>query len=397
MKIASVLLLFLSLPPQTIAAQELAIINATVYPSPDAQPLSGTTILIHQGKIAAVGKRLSVPQGTPTLPCQNCVVFAGFWNCHVHFTELKWLDAAQQPAARLSQQLQTMLSGFTTVVDAASDPANTVALRRRIQTGEVLGPHIYTAGAGLYPPHAIPYYLNDLPPGVLAHLPNPDTPDEAAAVVRGNIAQGADIVKLFTGSIVSRGDVVPMPLAIAQAAVAAGHEKGQLVFAHPSNLEGVRVAMESGVDVLAHAPNFVAGVDDALLKQLIARHMAMVPTLKLFSDEPQIPRIREIVTQFHALGGQLLFGTDTGYLTDYSLTEEYHQLQLAGLTFRDVLTMLTTAPAERFKVSQHAGRIAPGYDGDLTILSANPAAGDMTLFADVKYAIRAGKVITGAP
>jgi hypothetical protein len=60
--------------------------------------------------------------------------------------------------------------------------------------------------------------------------------------------------------------------------------------------------MESGVDVLAHAPSKVDGVDDALLKAMTERHMAMIPTLKLFSGSNHIERIREIVVRFHALG-----------------------------------------------------------------------------------------------
>jgi len=198
---------------------------------------------------------------------------------------------------------------------------------------------------------------------------------EGCGVVQWNIAAGSDIVKLFVGSYVAPGHVVAMPVPIARAAVEEGHRHGQLVFAHPSNLEGVRVAMESGVDVLAHAPDTVDGVDDALLKELVAHHMAMVPTLKLFSDDSDIVRIREIVARFHQLGGQLLFGTDTGYLTDYSMTEEYRQLALAGLTYRDVLAMLTTAPALRFRVGEHVGRVVPGMDGDLTVLSVDPALG----------------------
>lgn len=371
--------------------------GAKVYASPDAQPVSDATVLIHAGKIAAVGKHVRVPHGTTVLPCDGCVVFAGFWNNHVHFSERKWMDAEHLPAAQLTRQMQEMLthSGFTTVVDTSSDPGNTVPLRRRVESGEVLGPHIYTAGAGLYPPHAIPFYLKDLPPEILAVLPQPDTPEKAVGSVQWNIAAGSDIVKLFTGSYVAPGHVVAMPVPIARAAVEEGHRHGQLVFAHPSNLEGTRVAMESGVDVLAHAPDTVDGVDDALLKELVAHHMAMVPTLKLFSDDSDIARIREIVARFHQLGGQLLFGTDTGYLTDYSMTEEYWQLSLAGLGYRDVLTMLTTAPASRFRVGEHKGRIATGMDGDLTVLSVDPALGDLMAFTRVRYAIRGGKVLYG--
>jgi RNase P/RNase MRP subunit p30 len=46
-----------------------------------------------------------------------------------------------------------------------------------------------------------------------------------------------------------------MPLDIAKAAVERTHLNGHLVFAHPSNLAGTQVAIQSGVDVLAHAPD----------------------------------------------------------------------------------------------------------------------------------------------
>jgi imidazolonepropionase-like amidohydrolase len=297
MRNAPLLLLFLSTLFCGAQAQELAITGAKVYPSPDAQPISDSTILIHAGKISSVGPHIAVPGGTQVLPCHGCVVFAGFWNCHVHFTEAKWLNASAQPAKQLNKQLQQMLthSGFTTVVDTSSDPGNTIPLRRRIESGEVEGPYIYTAGFGLYPPHAIPFYLKSLDPEMLVRLPEPNSPAEAVAVVQSNIAAGSDIVKLLTGSYVDQNHVVPMPISIAKAAVEAGHQHGQLVFAHPSNLEGVRIAIESGVDVLAHAPGTVDGVDDALPQQMVTQHMAMIPTLKLFSGDSGIARIREIV------------------------------------------------------------------------------------------------------
>ena len=250
-------------------------------------------------------------------------------------------------------------SGFSSVVDLGSYIVTTSALRRRIASGEVLGPRIFTAGSGIYPPAGVPYYLSNLPPEVRASLPQPSTPAEAAALVQQNIVAGADVLKLFTGSYVARGHVQPMPLDVARTAVAVAHANHELAFAHPSNLEGVRIAMDSGVDVLAHAPDTVDGVDDALLSKLVAHRMSMIPTLKLFSGEDSIARIRAIVLKFHQLGGPLVFGTDTGFLTDYDLTEEYRQLQLARLSFKDVLEMLTTAPAKCFGLKDE-GRLALG-------------------------------------
>ncbi len=377
-------------------AADLAITGAKVFPSPEAAPLTNATVVIHDGMIAAVGATVAVPPGATRLPCSGCFVFAGFWNSHVHFTEPKWAAAATAPAPVLTRNLQEMLthSGFTTVVDLGSDIRDTSALRRRIDSGQVLGPRIFTAGLPLYPPHGIPYYLKDLPPQLYASLPQPATAREAAVDVQKNIAAGANVLKLFTGSYLAPDPnrIKPMPLGIARAAVSVAHAHHQLAFAHPSNLEGVRIAMESGVDVLAHAPDTVEGVDDLIISKLVAHHMSMIPTLKLFSGDSSIPRIREIVLKFHQLGGPLIFGTDTGFLTDYDLTEEYRQLALAGLSWKEVLAMLTTAPVKLFGLKDE-GRVARGQRGDLTILSADPSKQGLTAFTKVRYTLRAGEVI----
>lgn len=365
-----------------------------MFPSPDDVPLANVTILIHDGKIAAVGPSVTVPAGATKLACADCFVFAGFWNSHVHFTEPKWATAATDSAPVLTRELQEMLthSGFTTVIDLASDMRSTSALRRRIEAGDVLGPRIFTAGAALYPPNGIPYYLSDLPPQIRALLPQPSSAAEATAIVEKNIAAGADVLKLFTGSYVSPGHVKPMPVDVARAAVAVAHAKHQIAFAHPSNLEGVRVALESGVDVLAHAPDTVEGIDDALLTELVAHQMSLIPTLQLFADESSILSIRSIVAKFHHLGGSLMFGTDTGFLTDYDLTEEYRELALANLSFKDVLAMLTTTPVARLGLKDE-GRIAPGSPADLTVLSADPSSENLSAFTQVRYTIRGGRVI----
>lgn len=103
--------------------------------------------------------------------------------------------------------------------------------------------------------------------------------------------------------------------------------------------------------------------------------------------------IDAIVGKFRQLGGQLMFGTDTGFLHDYDVSEEYKQLYLAGLSYRDVLAMLTTEPAQRFRVADSEGKIAPGMNADLTILSSDPASGDSGAFTRVRYTIRSGRVI----
>jgi imidazolonepropionase-like amidohydrolase len=376
-------------------AQDLAITRATVYSAPDSPARKDVTVVIRHGVIEGVGKHLRIPKDIETISCQGCVVLAGFWNAHVHFMEPKWNDAANQPADKLARQMSEMLthSGFTTVVDTASDGENTIALRRRVESGEVLGPRIFTAGIPIFPAHALPYYLADLPPDLKAKLGQPETAADAAAIVDKNRAAGYDIVKLFTGSIVSPGHITPMQVEIARAAADEAHRHGQLVFSHSSNLEGTKVAIEAGVDVLAHTPEVTSGIDEAMLRRLIAQHMTIIPTLKLFSRDDDIANIRLLDYRFHQLGGRLVYGTDTGFLTDYDQSEEFRQLMQAGFGFREVLAMLTTAPAELFHLSQREGKVMPGMRSDLTILSEDPVSGHPEAFTKVKYTIRGGKVI----
>lgn len=392
---ASLLALFLLGLDAMGRAQDLAITGATVYSAPDAAARSGVTVLIRHGVIAGIGKHSQVPKGVETISCQGCVVLAGFWNAHVHFMEPKWNDAANQPAEKLTRQMIEMVthSGFATVVDTGSDGENTVALRRRVESGEVLGPRILTAGIPLFPAHALPYYLAELPAELKAKMAQPETAADAAKVVDTNRAAGYDIVKLFTGSIVGPDHIIPMQVAIARAAVTEAHSHGQLVFSHTTNLEGTKVAIDAGVDVLAHTPEITSGIDEAMLRRMIAQHMTIIPTLKLFSLDDNIADIRGLAYRYHQLGGRLVYGTDTGFLLDYDQSEEFRQLMQAGFGFRDVLAMLTTAPAELFHLSQREGKVLPGMRGDLTILSEDPASGHPEAFTKVKYTIRGGKVI----
>jgi imidazolonepropionase-like amidohydrolase len=377
----------------------LAIRDVRIYIAPDSDPIAHATVLARTGIIVAAGQNVEIPQDTNIVECPNCTVTAGFWNSHIHFTEAKWANSAFKSADTLNAQLADMLTsrGFTTVVDLSSDPRQTISLRRRIETGDLKGPFIYTAGQGIFPPHGIPYYLADLPWIDRQLMPQPETAEAAAKIEERNIRIGADVLKLFTGSIVTRHTVLPMPLDIAKAAVEVAHQHGQLAFAHPTNLEGTTVALDSGVDVLAHAPSSPAGIDTKFLQSIVDRHRAMIPTLKMFAttvttDPGYLDPIYAVVRQFHALGGDFLFGTDVGYMTDYSTDGEFKALAESGLNYRDMLRMLTVAPATRFGVQEHKGTITPGKMADLVVLDGDPAT-DIGAFSRVHYTIRSGRLI----
>ena len=375
----------------------LVIVGARVFADPAAIPIDDAVIVVTGSRIAAVGPRKAVvvPVGATQIDGTGLVVTAGFQNSHVHFTDdARWGDAASRPAAALEASLREMVTryGFTTIVDLASFPDNTKALSRRVDSGEIAGPRILTAGAPLYPPDGVPYYVRDtLPPAVVATLPQPASPAAAAQLVRAQLEGGANAVKLFTGAWVARGRVLPMPADIAAAATAVAREFGRPVFAHPSNLAGLEVALGAGVNVLAHAVEDTRGMTDAHYARMVTQQMAMVPTLHLFDGRWQWD-VGDEVRTFARQGGEILFGTDVGYLPDFDHAIEYERMAGAGLSWREILTSLTTAPAARFGEAERRGRVAVGLEADLTLLGSDPASSSRA-FADVRYAIRAGRVI----
>jgi len=383
------------------SSRDFAFTGVRIYAAPDAKPLANGVVVVENGKIVSVGDagKTRVPEDVKTIDCSGKTLVAGLWNSHVHFMEPKWNDAANLPADRLTSQMQEMLTsyGFTSVVDTGSILQNTLALRRRIGRGEVAGPRILTAGQIIFPENGLPFYLTEnLPPDALKIIAEGEaaTPEDAVRFVDKQIGEGADIVKLYAVTWLKRdGKIVtlPMKLSIIKAATEEAHRKGKLVFAHPSTLEGVRLVLAGHVDVLAHTSE--EGWDSTTAAQLKAAHVTLIPTLTLFSHDNDFDAILKEVKSYQDVGGEIMFGTDIGYLTDYAaLTQEYGYLAHAGLTFPQILATLTTNPARRMGFGDRTGKVQPGMDADLTVVDGDPAE-DVNAFSKVALTMRQGRVI----
>lgn len=389
-----------------LPAADLALAGATVYPSPYTQPIHDAVILIHEARIAAVGPRgaVKIPDDAQVVDCSRQFITAGFWNSHVHIFTPELLRAQTASAPDLNPTLDAMLNrwGFTTVFDIASVLDNTLALRHRIESGEIRGPRILTTGEPLW---AIPpvYVRGFLEANHLA-MPPVTTPDDAAARVRAQTGRGADGIKLFTGSMQGGGKVANMPLDVVRAAVEEAHRRHLPVFAHPQNSAGLEVAIAGGVDILAHtapdSPPWTAG----LVFRLKSAHMALIPTLTLFdfearksgeSAEDREKWLDKMVAELRAFSqaeGEVLFGTDVGYTDHFDTAMEFALMARAGMKFPEILASLTTTPARRFGYADRSGRIAPGMDADLVVLQRDPAA-DVTALSKVQFTVRAGRTI----
>jgi imidazolonepropionase-like amidohydrolase len=344
------------------AAGALALVGGTVYLNPTADPIANGTVLIQSGRIAAVGPRQSVrlPPDAQVVDCTGLTVTAGFWNSHAHFLQRKWTNAATLPAPELERQLEGMLTqyGVTSVFDTWSMWENTKKIRERIEAGEVRGPRIRSTGEAMFGPGpAVPAaawaslgFMN-LEGFKLTPVAEPA---DALATTKALLDAGADAVKFYAATPGTN------PRVVSQAAMEEGvreaHRRGKLAFSHPSSDVG-----------------------------LLASERAAV------ADRFLTTAIEQLRTWVNA-GGDVLFGTDVGYMSEYDPTDEYVFMSQAGMSLRQILASLTTAPAARFADSARLGRIEAGLVADLTVVRGDPAR-DIRALADVQYVVRDGAVI----
>jgi imidazolonepropionase-like amidohydrolase len=86
--------------------------------------------------------------------------------------------------------------------------------------------------------------------------------------------------------------------------------------------------------------------------------MALTPTLTLWEFESKKASSGELekgrsraaqqLEAFSRAGGQVLFGTDVGYIDQFDTSEEFKWMSRAGMSFQQILASLTTNPAQRF-------------------------------------------------
>jgi imidazolonepropionase-like amidohydrolase len=383
---------------------QLFLTGGTIYVTPTENPITNGVVLIRNGKIVAVGPRGSVrvPKGVARVDCTGLTVAAGFWNNHVHFAKQKWADAANIPAPQLTGQIQDMLTrfGFTSVFDLGSPWENTRRIRERIEFGEIPGPRIRSTGEMLLG-FSVPEEILRAS-GIMRVTPEPMVTNaaEAFAASKKRLDAGTNGLKMFAASPFA--PFAPLPGEVIRAAVDEAHRRNKPVFAHPQSRAGLLAAVTGGVDVIAHTTPPSGPWDEGVLAAMRQAKVVLIPTLKVWTyllrdraslrDEWTRTNLGQL-RAWLASGGVVLFGTDVDAgMDDYDPSDEYALMAEAGMTFRQILASLTTAPAEKFGESRRLGRIAPGLAADIVVLDRNPSL-DVRAFAAVRYTIRDGKVI----
>jgi imidazolonepropionase-like amidohydrolase len=374
----------------------IAFVRGTIYTDPWSEPIADSALVVEGGHIAALGsrQRVPIPKDAQIIDCGGAALTAGFWNSHVHFTQRKWADAGTLAAAELGLHLQEFTRyGFTSLFDLSSNLANTHAIRRRIESGEVDGPRIRSTGEGIIAAGAAPpETVFDAMGWMKVALHEVDGPDDAAAAARALLAAGADAIKIFASAAPSMPDSRVSQESM-RAAVDVAHAAQKPVFVHPNDGDDVMRAVRAGVDVVAHTfPRSQSWEDE--LGAVRAAEIALIPTLTLWTGDARRAAVEQLAA-FRTGGGTILFGTDYGAV-GADPSQEYALMAQARMSFREILASLTTAPARRFGHSHIAGTLVPGDQADIVVLNGDPSK-DPTAFADVRLTLRAGRKLYEKP
>ena len=390
--------------PFSDSQDSTVLVGATIYASPAEEAHQDGIVLMRAGKIIAVGGRgaVQIPASATVIDCSGSVITAGFWNSHVHFFERKWADAGAIPAVELGRQLEHMLTryGFTSVFDTGSMWSNTKRIHERVESGEVAGPRIRSTGEALIARGALP---SDTVIRMMGGMmfPAPEITETAQAVdaARKLLAEGVDAIKVHLQPPPPPN--APFPESAMRAAVDEAHRAAKPVFVHPNSAADILAAVRSGVDIIAHTTPRSGPWGEPMLIAMQERRVALTPTLwiwKYYARHDRISTQEQIVNtsagQLRAwveCGGTVLFGIDLGAV-DPDPSEEYALMAESGMTFRQILASLTTAPAERFGEAGRLGRVAAGLEADLVVLNRDPAA-DIRALTTVRYTLRSGKIL----
>ena len=206
---------------------------------------------------------------------------------------------------------------------------------------------------------------------------------------------------------------------------------GLEVFAHVSDNEELRMAIEGGVQNLVHYTGVNVDFNDpshlSLLNKLIARNPSWITTLMIdksfiypiypewFNNKYLLPEYVELqnsispglvkraesyldilkedygvsessveaffkpqaedINELSEMGFNMVLGTDTGntfIFPGYGLHEEMELLEMGGLKPMDILKMGTINAAKMLKVSEKLGSIEEGKLADMILLDQNP-------------------------
>lgn len=400
-----------------------ALINGVLLDGTrDMTPQTGKVVCVEGGKIAAVTDG-PVPAGYEPVDLAGRYILPGLINLHVHLPasgkpkkkpsdpkKLVKLITSNGLMRRVGVKLcesyarTELLSGVTTVRTVGGVADFDTIIREKAAAGEILSPRVVASNMAVSVPggHMA---------GSLAYEAR--TPEEAAAYVERIAAEKPDLIKLMiTGGVmdaevVGEPGVLRMEPALVKAACDRAHGLGMKVAAHVESPEGVRVALENGVDSIEHG----AKPDEDILCLLKEHGAFQVATLSPAIPYALFDRSVSHATYEQQENGKVVLegviamaraclendipvglGTDTGcpYVTQYDMWRELcYFVKYCGVTPAFALHSATLLNARLAGIDSVTGSVEAGKAADLIVCDRDPLA-DLSALRSLHMVIKDG-------
>jgi len=387
---------------------------------------SDKTVVIVGNRIAAIEDGFVIREGDETIDLSNATVMPGLIDTHVHldheldppmsYSESYYMNSADFALRATTYARRTLEAGFTTVRDlGARDKDALFALRDAINKGIVPGPRIFAAGKSIATTggHADP--SNGLRENLRGD-PGPkegviNGPEEAYKAIRQRYKDGSDVIKLtVTGGVLSlakSGDNPQFTSEELDAVVAAAKDYNFVVAVHAHGAEGMRRAVEAGVDSVEHGTYMTPDI----MAMMKARGTAYVPTIlagkwvaKLAEQDGKLPDvvrpkaaavgplIQGTFKQAWQAGVPIVFGTDSGVSPHGKNALEFGYMVEAGMPPMEAIRAATVNAATLLRASDELGQIAPGFYADIVAVIGDPLV-DITELEHIDFVMKDGIVI----
>jgi imidazolonepropionase-like amidohydrolase len=305
------------------AAQMRAFTGATVIDGNGGRPIANGVVLIDGTRIKAVGAAgaVAIPRDAERIDVSGKYIVPGLMDANVHlvpwpsWTYIEFLARYEnnfQGIAAEAAQI-ALKHGFTSVFDSMGPAIPEMAVRDRINRGEIPGTRIFVAGdivgfrAVFTTPEARASASKAFQARINAQFElngGPDlawmTPEQVHDEMVKYVAKGVDFVKFgATGddppvdSIVGQEAVLRFTPAQQRAMVEAVHAAGKIIQTHQTSAEALRIVVESGVDMAQHcAHTGRSRIPEATIQLMIKRKFYCGTQWGLLT-EAQLQQVRE--------------------------------------------------------------------------------------------------------
>ena len=386
--------------------------------------------LIEPGELLVIGDRIAevgpatVPAEAVTLDLGDVTLLPGLMDMEVnlllggpnHASPLNMVqdDPALRTLRSVANARRTLRAGFTTVRNLGLFVQTggillDVALQRAIDFGWVDGPRVVPAGHAITPTggHLDPTMFQALAPHVLPITVEEGVADGVAQIrraVRYQIKHGAKLIKCCaSGGVMSHtGPAGAQQYSDEELRVIVdeAHRAGLRVAAHAHGDEGIRAAIEAGIDCIEHG----SLMSDETLDLLVERGRFLVPTTYLADGmdvsraAPELqakaaevfPRAKRTISKAIEKGARIACGTDAPAIPHGRNAKELIALVDRGMSPLQAIRAATTVSAELIDVEDR-GRLTPGLLADVIAVPGDPLV-DIAATERVCFVMKGGHV-----